>query len=38
MPFYMEKDGNDRTIEPFADILTAITAANAFGYGVGLRY
>ncbi len=38
MPFYMEKDNNDRTIEPFADILTAINAANAFGFGVGLRY
>lgn len=38
MPFYMEKDGNDRTIEPFADVLTTLNAANAFGFGVGLRY
>ena len=38
MPFYMEKDGNDRTIEPFATILTTIAAANAFGFGIGLRY
>ncbi len=38
MPFYMEKDGNDRTVEPFADVLTALNAANAFGWGIGLRY
>ncbi len=38
MPMYATKDENDRTIEPFADVLTAINAANAFGWGVGLRY
>lgn len=38
MPFYMVKDKNDRTIEPFVDVLTAVSAANAFGWGVGLRY
>ncbi len=38
MPMYAVKDNNDRTIEPFVDVLTTIAAANAFGYGVGLRF
>jgi hypothetical protein len=38
LPFYITKTPVTETVEPFVDILTAITAANAFGYSLGLRF
>lgn len=37
LPFWFVKEGQTETIEPFVTILTAVGAANAFGYGMGLR-
>ena len=38
LPFYMQKDKNSRTVEPFVTGLGTLSAANAYSYGIGLRY
>lgn len=39
VPIYLIKAGNSvDTFEPFLTLTTAVTAAHAFGYSVGLRY
>ena len=38
LPFYMTKDANSRTVEPFVTGLDTLAAANAYSYGIGLRY
>ncbi|MEK7767200.1 MAG: hypothetical protein AAB368_13285, partial [bacterium] len=38
LPMWVPKDANARTFEPFVNLSTALTAAHAFGYGVGLRW
>ena len=38
LPMYAEVPGsNDRVLDPTLNLTTAVTAANAFGYSVGLR-
>ena len=37
LPFWFKKENQTETVEPFVDVLTAIGAANAFAWGLGLR-
>jgi len=39
IPFYFKKGATStQTVEPFVTGLTATTGADAFGYGIGLRF
>ncbi len=38
LPFYMTKGNVTETVEPFVTGLDTLSAANAYGYSIGLRY